>query len=48
MSGQRVNTAAGPVELEIEEAGPLRAVILLRGRHRRADGSAFIELRGRV
>ena len=38
----------GAVELEIEEAGPLRAVILVRGRHLQPDGSEFLELRGRI
>lgn len=42
------DSSQGLVELEIEEAGPLRAVILVRGQHRRPDGSGFLELRGRV
>ncbi len=42
------DSSLGPVELEIEEAGPLRAVILVRGRHLQADGSGFLELRGRI
>ena len=46
--GQTLTTAGGPVELEIEEAGPLRAVILVRGKHRRADGSGYVDLRGRI
>ena len=45
---QALSTASGPVELEIVEAGPLRAVVLVQGKHRREDGSGFIELRGRV
>ena len=39
---------SGAVELEIDEAGPLRAVILVRGRHLQPDGSEFLELRGRI
>jgi hypothetical protein len=48
VSGQALNSVDLPVDLEIEEAGPLRAVVLLRGKHARPDGSGFIELRGRV
>jgi hypothetical protein len=46
--GQEVSSASGPVELGIEEAGPLRAVILVKGKHRRPDGTAYLDLRGRV
>lgn len=46
--GQEVNTAQGQVDLEIEEAGPMRAVILVKGQHRRADGSAYLGLHGRI
>jgi len=45
---QAVTTLTGPVELEIEEAGPLRAVVLISGRHRRADGHDYLDFRGRV
>jgi len=38
----------GPVALEVEEAGPLRAVVLVSGRHRRIDGSGYMEFRGRI
>jgi len=48
VDGQTVNTTAGPVELEIEEAGPLRAVIEVRGKHRKLDGSGYLDLRGRI
>ena len=48
LSGERLSTASSPVALEIEEAGPLRAVVLVRGKHCRADGSGWIELHGRV
>ena len=47
-SGELHTSAGAPVGIEIEEAGPLRAVVLLRGQHRRADGSPGLELRGRV
>lgn len=43
-----VNSADAPVTLTVEESGPLRAVILARGKHRRADGSEFLDLRGRI
>ena len=42
------DSSRGEVELEIEEAGPLRAVILVRGRHLQPDGSEFLALRGRI
>ena len=47
-AGQVLSTASGPVELEVVETGPLRAVVLVRGKHQREDGSGFMELRGRV
>jgi len=46
--GQEVNTTLGPVELEVDEAGPLRAVISVSGKHRKADGSGYLGLRGRI
>ena len=46
--GQTVDTASGPVELEIEEAGPLRAVILVTGKHRQKDGTPYLDFRGRI
>ena len=46
--GQRVTTATGPVTLAVEEAGPLRAVILVEGQHRKADGSGYLDFRGRI
>jgi len=46
--GQEATTATGPVEVTVEENGPLRVVIAIRGRHRRADGSGFLDLRGRI
>jgi hypothetical protein len=47
--GQRErHTADGPVELEIEEAGPLRAVVLVYGKHYSKENEAFVDLRGRV
>ncbi len=42
------DSSRGAVELEIEEAGPLRAVILVCGRHLQSDGSEFLALRGRI
>jgi len=46
--GQTVKTVSGPVELEIEEAGPLRAVILVKGKHRKADKTPYLDFRGRI
>lgn len=46
--GQDVGSASGPVELEIEEAGPLRAVLLMTGKHRLPDGSGYLDLHGRI
>ncbi|MGC9522715.1 MAG: hypothetical protein ACP5HG_12645 [Anaerolineae bacterium] len=43
-----VSTARGPVELEIEEAGPLRAVVLVKGKHRASDLSSYLDFRGRI
>ena len=42
------STASGPVELGVEEAGPLRVVITVRGKHRRADGEGYLDFRGRI
>ncbi|MEM7034832.1 MAG: hypothetical protein AAF629_35150 [Chloroflexota bacterium] len=41
-------TTNAPVDLTIEEAGPLRAVILISGKHQGADGVDYIDLRGRI
>ena len=46
--GQEVNSTSGPVELEIEETGPLRAVILVKGKHWQPDGAAYLDLHGRI
>jgi len=53
--GYRLRTDAGevasetaPVEITVEEAGPLRAIIEVWGKHRRPDGTGFLELRGRI
>ena len=46
--GQSIITATGPVELEIEEAGLLRAVILVSGKHRKTDGTPYLDFRGRI
>lgn len=47
-NGQAVTSAQGAVELTIEEAGPLRAVILVSGKNYMADGQSYIDLRGRI
>lgn len=46
--GERLSTIATPVELSLEEAGPLQVVILVKGKHRRPDGSEYIDFNGRI
>ena len=46
--GARGDTASSPVELKIEEAGPLRAVILVKGKHRNLDGTGYLDFHGRI
>ena len=47
--GEReLNSSQGPVELEVEEGGPLRAVVRVHGKHCAADGQAFLSLEGRI
>jgi len=48
LSGERLSTRASPVTLEIEEAGPLRAVVLIHGKHTRSSGEGWMEMHGRV
>jgi hypothetical protein len=45
---ETLTTADGPVQLSVEESGPLRVVILVSGKHRRPDGSGFLDLHGRI
>lgn len=45
---ERLTSLDTSLQLTVEEAGPLRAVILVSGQHRRADGSGFLDLRGRI
>jgi hypothetical protein len=45
---ETVTTVDTPVQLTVEEDGPLRVVILVSGRHHRADGSGFLDLHGRI
>jgi hypothetical protein len=48
-NGQQVSSDLGPIELEIEEAGPLRAVILVKGKHYSAKGGTpYLGLCGRI
>jgi len=47
-NGQQASTRSAVVRLEVEEAGPLRAVILVSGAHRKPDGAAYLDFRGRV
>jgi len=46
--GKSVSTATGPAALAIEEAGPLRAVISVLGKHRKPDGNGYLDFRGRI
>ena len=46
--GGELTTRTAPVELEVEEAGPLRVVVLVKGKHRRPDGSDYIDFNGRI
>ena len=48
VGGEPLDTAGGAVQLEVEEAGPLRAVVLIRGAQRRCDGTGYVAFRGRV
>ena len=45
---QSVSTTTCPVELEIEEAGPLRAVVNVSGKHCTPQGEPYLDLRGRI
>jgi hypothetical protein len=47
-NGSTLWTVTGSVALTVEEAGPLRAVILVAGKHRNADGSGYLDFRGRI
>lgn len=40
-TGRRFESAQGPGEIAVEEAGPLRAVVRVTGRHAAADGTFF-------
>jgi len=46
-SGRSVGTAEAECTLDLEEPGPLRAVIVVRGKHRDAAGG-WLDFRGRV
>ena len=48
VGGEPLDTAGGAVQLEVEEAGPLRAVVLIRGAQRRCDCTGYVAFRGRV
>lgn len=43
-----LSTRASSVELELEEAGSLKAVILVKGKHRLANGDEYFNLHGRI
>ena len=45
---QTFSTHEGTVELELEEVGALRAVILIKGKHQSADGVKSFDLNGRI
>jgi hypothetical protein len=46
--GERLSTAGSDVTVEVEEAGPLRAVILVRGKHVGQSDQPRMELHGRI
>lgn len=48
LDGETLSTSHATVELEIEEAGALRTVILIKGKHRNADGDKVFDLNGRI
>lgn len=48
VDGRKIGTGAGTVELEVEERGPIRAVIGVTGRHRNPDGVECLDFRGRI
>lgn len=48
LDDETLSTREGTVELEIAEAGSLRAVILIKGKHQNADGREIFELNGRI
>ena len=45
---QTLSCKTGAVELELEEVGPLRAVILISGKHQREDDQDYLDFRGRI
>ena len=46
--GRTLSSARSKMQLEIEEAGPLRVVVAIRGQHCDREGRPFIDLCGRV
>ncbi len=48
LAGQTLNTKTAPVELELEESGPLRAVILIKGKHQTESGQPYLDFTGRI
>ncbi|MBN1874140.1 MAG: hypothetical protein JXA33_07905 [Anaerolineae bacterium] len=47
-NGRDLTTLSGPVILELEEAGPLKAVILVKGKHRTGAQVPYLDFRGRI
>ena len=48
LDGEEFTTTTGNAKLELEETGPLRAVVLIKGQHRRSDGTGYIDFNGRI
>ncbi len=48
VDGRELSSRESPLELEIEEAGPLVAAINVSGTHLDADGKGYMDLEGRI
>ncbi|MEZ4869694.1 MAG: hypothetical protein R3C14_50680 [Caldilineaceae bacterium] len=48
VDGELYHSTHAPLELTVEENGPLRVVITAKGQHRRDDGEGYLELHGRI
>ena len=47
-AGRQLCSAPSPVEIVLEESGPLQAVVLIKGKHRTSSKENFIDFRGRI
>ena len=46
--GRELSSVRSELDVEVEESGPLRAAIRVRGKHLDRDGNPFIDFRGRI